>query len=77
MILNRLTGHHDDDQQYEDRGVVCGQGKARATNVFPISPYTRTLYLHLYLHIHTLYALYTPYTCTSTYIIHNTPIPTY
>ena len=68
-ILNNPARHHDDDQQYEDRGVVCGQGKARATNVFPISPYTSTYtctstqlytytihYTHLYPTIHN----YTP-----------------
>ena len=75
MILNSLADHHDDDQQYEDRGVVCGQGKARATNVFPISPYTRTLYLylHLYSTIHTLYPTIHPVpNYTQPYIIiHN------
>ena len=64
MILNSLADHHDDDQQYEDRGVVCGQGKARATNVFPISPYTRTLY-----------RIYTPYTSNS--IQPYTPVPSF
>ena len=58
-ILKRPANHHDDDQlQYEDRGVVCGQGKARATNVFPISPYTHPVsnYTHsVYNYTHPVY----------------------
>ena len=61
MIWHNLADHHDDDQHDDDRGAVCGQGKARATNVFPISPYTHPYSnTHLYPHIPTYTHLYPP-----------------